>query len=931
MKVKLLQKILVGILFFASNQLLFSQEINKNITLNYNAISKLDAIEKVESISGFKFFFNPTWFDTDKTLISGNFENKNIEEVLNEILNETNLNFIIDDNKVIITKNSLVYQKLHESYYPNDKLKDNSAINTVPPVFYQEYENKVENEQNSTKPTSISLVGKEGKENKNAIYTLSGTLLNSKNKTPLKDVTVKVKNSDITTSTNSEGYFVLKVPAGLNIIETESLNHNKISKQIMMYNDGKLNFLLTDKINQLEDVTIKTKKSQNVRTVIAGITTIESEGVKNIPMVLGERDLLKIALTLPGIKTAGEGSSGFNVRGGKEDQNLILLDNAVVYNPAHFFGFFSAVNPYATSKVDIYKGGIPSDFGGRLSSVFDIVSKNGDTEIIKGEGGVGPVTSNLTISTPIVKSKSSLLLGFRTTYSGWILRSLKDSQLQNSKADFYDGILKYSHAINDKNTIESTLYYSKDSYSITSDSLYKYSNRVASIKWKNTINAKSKLELNATNSEYKFNIDYDAQNLNAFNFGYKLSENQFKLKLFYNLTEKHKLTYGVTSKLYNIKPGDFNPKYNQSLLTPVNIDSEKGLESAAFISDNFKISKKLTLDYGLRYSVFMRLGASTQRVYQNGLPKNDQTFVKEDKFQNNKVFYQQGGFEPRLAARYLITDSFSLKAGYDQTLQYIHLLSSNTTQAPTDAWKLSDTNIKPQKGQQISLGIFKNIDYNEMEFSAEGYYKKSNNILDYKIGANLLLNQNIETEVLQGEGKAYGLEFLVKKQMGRLNGWLGYTYSRTLIKLDSNFNEEKINNGEYFAANFDKPHDFSAVLNYKFTKRYSFSSNFVYQTGRPITYPIGKFQYNNAEYTVYSDRNKFRVPDYYRLDIGLNIEGNHKIKKLAHSFWNISVYNVLGRNNPFSVFFVTKDGQIKAYQTSIFAIPVPTITYNFKF
>ena len=327
----------------------------------------------------------------------------------------------------------------------------------------------------------------------------------------------------------------------------------------------------------------------------------------------------------------------------------------------------------------------------------------------------------------------------------------------------------------------------------------------------------------------------------------------------------------------------------------------------------------------------MRLGASTQRVYQNGLPKNDQTFVKEDKFQNNKVFYQQGGFEPRLAARYLITDSFSLKAGYDQTLQYIHLLSSNTTQAPTDAWKLSDTNIKPQKGQQISLGIFKNIDYNEMEFSAEGYYKKSNNILDYKIGANLLLNQNIETEVLQGEGKAYGLEFLVKKQMGRLNGWLGYTYSRTLIKLDSNFNEEKINNGEYFAANFDKPHDFSAVLNYKFTKRYSFSSNFVYQTGRPITYPIGKFQYNNAEYTVYSDRNKFRVPDYYRLDIGLNIEGNHKIKKLAHSFWNISVYNVLGRNNPFSVFFVTKDGQIKAYQTSIFAIPVPTITYNFKF
>ncbi len=330
-------------------------------------------------------------------------------------------------------------------------------------------------------------------------------------------------------------------------------------------------------------------------------------------------------------------------------------------------------------------------------------------------------------------------------------------------------------------------------------------------------------------------------------------------------------------------------------------------------------------------SVFAALGASVQRIYEDGKPINDATVQGQREFGNNEVMKTYSGFEPRIALRYMIKEDLSLKLGFDKTYQYIHLLSSNTTQSPTDTWKLSDLNVKPQSGEQFSLGIFKNIDSQDLEVSLEGYFKRSSNILDYKTGAQLILNENIETELLQGKAKTYGIEFLVKKQMGRLNGWVGYTYSRTLLKLDSQFNEEKVNNGDYFAANFDKPHDFSAILNYKFTKRYSLSSNFVYQTGRPITYPIGKYTYGNAEYTLYSDRNKYRIPDYYRLDIGFNIEGNHKIKKLAHSFWNISIYNVLGRNNPYSVYFITDKGQIKAYKTSIFGIPVPTITYNFKF
>jgi len=533
---------------------------------------------------------------------------------------------------------------------------------------------------------------------------------------------------------------------------------------------------------------------------------------------------------------------------------------------------------------------------------------------------------------PIEKNKSSIIFGGRATYSDWILKSLDDENLKNSQAGFYDGILKYNNAINSNNNIEATAYYSHDRFSLSSDSIYKYSNRLASLKWDHTFNKKSKAALIFTNSEYKFNIDYDSDDLNAFDFGYKVNESQLQLKFNYQLTPKHTLSYGIASKLYNISPGYQHPKNPESLLISTDIEKERALESAIYLADSYKLSDKLLLDLGLRYSYYAALGEANVNSYEAGLPLSNETVTGTTHYKKNEVLKTYGGFEPRLAARYFITEDFSVKAGYDMTRQYIHLLSSNVTQSPTDTWKLSDSNVAPQTAQQISLGLFKNLKDEEYEISLEGYYKKSKNILDYKVGAQIVLNENVETELLQGEGKAYGVELLLKKTTGRLNGWIGYTYSRTFIKLDSQFSSEKVNNGDYFPANFDKPHDLSAILNYKFTRRYSLSTNFLYQTGRPITYPIGTYQYGNAQYTLYSDRNAYRIPDYIRLDIGINIEGNHKIKKLAHSFWNISVYNVLGRNNPYSIYFVTdQSGKVKGYKTSIFSIPVPSITYNFKF
>lgn len=927
-----MRKLLLIILTLLFNQFIFAQETSDKVSLEFKDADLMTVIQTIEASSSYRFYFDAEWIKSNKNLYTGSYKNVSIDEVLSKVFSNTNLNFLVLKSKIILTNNSSIHNKLPANYFPksNNNLANQTGRTIQNPIFYQQYDS-LQNSSGSKKNLAITFIGKETDITDKKNSTISGYIRNGSTNKPEPNIYMKIRNKNISAVSDQDGHYILQVPPGINVIEIKTLSFKKLAQTIMVYNDGPLDIEIQEDTNLLDEVIIRSKRPKTVESVISGLVSIDIEAVKNVPLILGERDILKVATTFPGIKTTGEGSAGFNVRGGKEDQNLVLLDNAVLYNPQHFLGFFSAINPYTAKKADIYKGSIPADFGGRLSSVFDISTKNGNAEKFSGEGAIGPITSNITVGMPIQKNKSSIIVGVRATYSDWILKSLDNEDLKNSEAGFYDGIMKYNNTINKNNSVEATLYYSHDRFRISSDSLYKYSNRLASAKWDHTFNKKNKGSLFFTNSEYKFNIDYDSNNKNAFDFGYKINETQLMLKLNYLYSEKHSINYGISSKLYNVSPGYQHPKNPDSPLVPIDIEKERGLESAIFISDNFKLNSKLLIDIGLRYSFYSALGEANSRLYQPGLPLDDASYTETKHYGNNEVIKTYGGIEPRIAARYFFTDDFSIKASFDQTRQYIHLLSNNVTQSPTDTWTLSNTNVKPQSGQQYSLGLYKNLHDNEIELSLEGYYKRSQNILDYKVGAELILNDRVETQLLQGEGKAYGVEFLIKKSVGKLNGWIGYTYSRTLIKLDSKFDSEIVNNGKYFAANFDKPHDLSAVLNYKFTKRYSLSSNFLYQTGRPITYPIGTYHYGNAEYTLYSDRNKYRIPDYIRLDIGLNIEGNHKIKKLAHSFWNISVYNVLGRSNPYSVYFVTEKGQVKAYKTSIFSIPVPSITYNFKF
>jgi hypothetical protein len=895
----------------------------QGISVSFENTPLKEAVLKIEKLSSRTFYFDKAWLKGH--YVTKSFKNARLKKVLDGVFENTNINYLIKDRNVVLLNNTYVYTELPPDYFNEETEKNISQENNAP-IFQEEY-----TAQTTVQERKLVTIGKQRPNSSNKTYTLSGTVKNSKTGEPLQNLSISTRDRTKYAVTDANGHYSIRLPYGLNKLETNLLGFERIYQDVILYGNGSLNIDLRENSEALDEVVIESNKDANVRDAVVGVTNIDIEAIKTIPLVLGERDVLKVATTMPGIKTAGEGASGFNVRGGRADQNLILLDDAVLYNPSHFLGFFSAVNPFTTGSLEIYKASIPAEYGGRLSSVFDIETKTGNMDKFAGEGSVGPITANLAVEVPVVKEKASLIAGFRATYSDWILRSLDEPELKNSEASFYDGIAKYKHNINKNNSVQGTFYYSKDRFSITSDSVFDYSNRLISFKYSHKFSEKTRADLILVNSQYKYSVEYEANANKDFDFGYKLDEYQAKLNFRYNLNKKHKLSYGLSSKLYNIEPGNIKPLGSESDVEPKTVAKEKGLESALYLADLYEVTDKLLLDVGLRYSLYAAMGPATQNVYADGQPKSESSVIEVKDYGKNEFIKTYGGPEYRISARYLLGNDYSVKTAYNRTIQYLHLLSTNTTMSPTDIWKLSDLNIEPQRADQYSLGFYKNILDKNLEFSIEGYYKKMNDLLDYKIGAQLILNDNLETELLQGEGKAYGVEFLMKKTKGKLNGYVGYSYSRSLVKLDSQINEERVNNGDFFSANYDRPHDFSLVANYRITKRYSISTNFTYQTGRPVTYPIGRYVFAGEEQVLYSDRNQFRIPDYYRLDIGVNIEGNHKLKKLAHSFINISVYNVLGRNNPYSVFFVNDEGQIKAYKTSIFSVPVPTITYNFKF
>ncbi|HLZ15950.1 MAG TPA: TonB-dependent receptor plug domain-containing protein, partial [Cyclobacteriaceae bacterium] len=646
---------------------------------------------------------------------------------------------------------------------------------------------------------------------------------------------------------------------------------------------------------------------------------------------LGEVDILKVLLTLPGVQTVGEATTGLNVRGGATNQNLILFNDATIYNPSHLFGFFSAFNPDVIKSVELYKSGIPAEYGGRLSSVLEVHSREGNKKKLTGSGGIGPLTGRLMLEGPIGGKKTSFLLAGRLTYSDWLLHQIPNTAISNSQAGFFDVNGNLNHEFNSKNSLYFTGYLSQDHFKLNSDTLYNYRNRNLTGKWKHIFDNRLYGVLTAAYSGYDYSVASNLNPVNAFTLKYAINQVQVKTDFSYFPTTSHALNFGLSTIRYGLSPGTFQPQGKESLVLPNILQNEQALESAVYGSDHIDVTPELSLYLGLRYSLYDYLGPHQGYNYAPGQPRDVNSITDTVNYRTGKSIVNYQGPEYRFSAKYAVDENSSIKLSYNRTRQYLQMLSNTTAVSPTDIWKLSDPNIKPQIGDQVALGYYRNFRNNTIEFSVEGYYKAMQNSLDYKGGAVLVLNHHIETDVLSAQGKAYGVEFLVKKMTGKVNGWISYTYSRSLLRTQSPYAAETVNNGQYYPSSYDKPNAVNLIGNYKFSHRFSTSLNMTYSTGRPITLPIARYSLDGSDRLYYSQRNQYRIPDYFRIDFAMNIEGNHRVRKLAHSSWTVGIYNLTGRRNAYSVFFESQNGVIKGYKLSIFGQPIPTVTYNFKF
>lgn len=898
------------------------------ISGDFRGVTIDEFIRQVERKTNYHFYYDPAQFDL--LIINAEVKDKHIEEILGEIFKNSEYNFAIYQRRIFLLKGKNINTTLPMALARG--LKDSIYWKEIAASANEFPEAKKKNISKALLDNKLHEVGVKTNELKPGNALLTGVIVDAATTNVLPDVSILVEGQSNEIFTDKEGQYSISLPRGRHIIRVKGAGKKDMRYQVMLYSDGNLNVSLIDDIPMLSEVIVSAERVANVNRVQMGVERLSIKSIKQMPVVFGEADIIKAVLTLPGVKSVGEASTGFNVRGGAADQNLILFNGTTIYNPSHFFGFFSAFNPEMVKEVELYKSSIPANYGGRLASVLDVSAREGNKGKITGSAGLGLITSRLNIEGPITKNKSSFNFGGRTTYSNWLLKLLPDKyDFKNTKASFYDFNLITSHTLNEKNNIYFTGYFSSDRFNLNSDTIYGYTNRNLSLKWKHLFNNKLTGAFTLGNDHYDYLNESDFNPVNAYKMDFSIEQSNLKGDFNYNLNTKHQLDFGFSSIFYKLKPGSFQPNDKESQVIPLIVQTEQALESAVYLSDRYDISRRLSISPGLRYSFYNYLGPQNVDVYATNLPKTDANRTSTVNYKNNSFIKSYHGPEVRFTARYNFSTDFSIKASYNTLRQYIHVLSNTANISPTDIWKLSDYNIEPQLGDQTSLGLYKNFKSDSVELSVEVYTKRIKNYLDYKNGAVLVLNDRIETDVFKTKGKAYGLELMLKKRAGKLNGWVSYTYSRILLKVDDPLAGETINNGDYYPANYDKPHDFTFIGNYKINHRFSLSFNLTYSTGRPITVPVGRFYYAGSERTLYAERNSYRIPDYFRTDFSMNIEGNHKVHQLTHNSWTIGLYNMTGRKNPYSVYYTSENGVVNGYKLSIFGSIIPFINYNIRF
>ncbi|MGB6150527.1 MAG: TonB-dependent receptor [Pricia sp.] len=775
-------------------------------------------------------------------------------------------------------------------------------------------------------------------------FTLSGTVSEASSNETLIGVTVAVPELRTGVTTNEYGFYSITLPEGEYQLQVSYLGFKDVVQTIGFTQNQKLNIQLEEAAEQLEEVVVTDDiEKMDIRKPQMSVNTLSAATIKKIPVILGEADVIKSILLLPGVTNAGEGASGFNVRGGAVDQNLILLDEAIIFNSSHLFGFFSVFNPDAIKDIKLYKGGIPARYGGRVSSVLDIFQKEGNSKELKVNGGIGLVASRLLAEGPIIKDKAAFLIGGRSSYAHLFL-PLFDV---DNKAYFYDLNTKLNYNINDRNSIFLSGYFGRDVFSISDSFVNTYGNAVGNFRWNHLFSDKLFSNLSLIYSDYYYGLKLDFV---GFDWNSGISNFNLKYDLKHYVNDKLQINYGLNNIYYRFNPGKIQPSSDDSGILEEQLTQKYANEFAAYIDVEHDITPKLSLNYGLRFSNFIRLGQDELNVYQNDNPVLFDPFllVYQEAEPIRTINPGRGGnlatfnnLEPRFSLSYTLNDDNSLKASYTRLAQYLHLLSNTSSPTPLDVWTPSGPFVKPQLLDQYALGYFRNFANGDYSFETEVFYKDIQNRIDYIDGANLIANDAIETVILNGEARAYGLEFLLRKNEGRFQGWLAYTLSkseqRTPGRIPAGDNgrsnrETGINFGEWYNTPYDKTHDISLYGSYELTKKWSFNANLIYQTGQPTNYPIGQFEFQELTVPYYGLRNQQRLPDYHRIDIAATLTPKKNFGRKWKGEWVFSIYNLYNRRNAASINFRRNQdtGANEAVRTSIFGI-VPAVTYNFNF
>ncbi|MGR3810445.1 TonB-dependent receptor [Jiulongibacter sp. NS-SX5] len=770
-------------------------------------------------------------------------------------------------------------------------------------------------------------------------YVLKGTVTDSLNNEALIGATISIDFGDQTDFVDENGEFTFVLPRNEVVLIARFVGYLPYRRTVKLPLEN-LAIKMSRVENQLQEVIVSGLGSESVKRPVLGVSTLSVKAIEKLPTALGEVDILKGLQMLPGISSVGEASNGVNVRGGTTDQNLFLLDDGPIFNPTHMFGLFSAFPSEAVTSFDLYKGNVPARFGGRAAAVLDVKLANPDLTKFKMQGGISMVSNKLKLDVPIIKNKLGIMVAGRGSFNDFLFPVISD-QLKDLKAKFADGAAKLFYQINSKQTLSLSSYYSYDFFQTellgsigninASSSQFEYSTRNLTGKWFWALSDKANLQTTLVSSYYQPSTllpEIDSENTVEIKQSINYQQAKSNLNLYLG---KNNFEIGVDAVKYSINPGELIPGTSESVLalaTPV----ENGLELGVSIEDVIEVNNKMSLSLGLRYSHFLGLGPGDVRVYSENEPRDSRSLVETITYGDGEISQTYGGLEPRAGLRYSLTDRSSIKLGYNMARQYLQIVSNTTTPIPTSRWKLSDLNIKPQVSQLYSVGFFQDWPGSVYEFSTELYYRNTDNIIDYKPGADFLLNSEPETEILQGINTSYGAEFMISKKKGEVTGWLNYTYSRSLNLVDEGpLPDQRVNFGQWYAANYDRPHTLNASLVINQGKHHDFSFIFTYSTGRPFTSPQGYISYNNQILPFYFNRNDTRLPDYHRLDFAWNIYNPKLREKRFKGNFAFSVYNLYGRKNAYSVFFRSEGNLLNPYKLTIFGAPIVSLAYKFTF